>query len=161
MDTISEINKKLKRQYGLDLDGQPRFRVVWTTDQIEKRIGTFEEGKKVIEVPKYSYCPDRYVMEMHTPLNSPELADKMGYEPLYVFQDGDGNYLPPLWIVAEIVAQNIINRKVKPRNEKQDMYEEELALQKEVKQNRQLLDDRGTTDLDWQPHIFVPEKKNE
>ena len=63
-DSIYDINHRLIEKYGRDIaTNEPRFRVVWTSTQLEKRYGEFEvfseggiflrEEKGVREEPKY------------------------------------------------------------------------------------------------------------
>jgi hypothetical protein len=143
--TPLEINRKLSERYGLDLDGQPKYRVVWSTDQVETRVGRFEDfvGDILIrtysgarECKKYSYCPDRWILESRVATNNPELVSKMSYEPLWIFQDKQGNFLPLSWPAIEIIVQTVINRpEYKPRSEAQDDYEEREDFAKHVKKN--------------------------
>lgn len=105
VEPIERINEILSRQYGLHDDGRPRFRVVWSEDQLEKRLTTHtKEGielmyPEVIERKKYQYIQDRYILEQLSivPENDPnnDLTEKLSYEPLWTFQDRFENYLPP------------------------------------------------------------------
>lgn len=142
------INKKLIDNYGLDLSGKPKYRVVWSEDETEIRVGKLEEwyGGVIVrvhegakEVKKYSYISDRFVLEMLVPTNNNELITKMNYEPLYVFQDGEGNFLPLNWDVIEIILNSLANRQpTKHLTEEQFQYleDEETAKQKKAMKDR-------------------------
>ena len=122
MDT-KKINKKLA-SLGHHLDGRPLYRLVWSNDQIELRHGMYQnvvefvdnEGRKkdlylgeqeqTKRTLKYPNNPDRWVLEKlyHFPPN-PELPEsgQGDYEPLWVFQDKEGNYLSPEWFAIDYI----------------------------------------------------------
>lgn len=105
VEPTERINEVLSRRYGLHDDGRPKFKVVWSEDQLEKRFTTrTKEGidllyPEVIERKKYQHISERYVLEQLSvvPEDDPnnDLVDKLSYEPLWTFQDRFGNYLPP------------------------------------------------------------------
>lgn len=111
---VDWINEKLLLYYGRELDGRQRYRVVWSSEQFEKRIGDFNEFYGSIflrtftgikEVPKYPYDQDRWVIEklFYFP-NTEIIAERPGsYEPVYVLKDGFGNFLPLNWKVVDTV----------------------------------------------------------
>ena len=104
-EPISWINEQLLATFGREefAGGNPKFRVVFSNDQYEKRLmHCTNEGFALIhpevrEVPKYSlYIRDRYILERIVPVvNETDLVDKVSYEPAWTFQDDKGNYLPP------------------------------------------------------------------
>lgn len=109
-EPIESINKQLIDLFGVDTaTGQPIFRVVWSNDQIEKRmVDTTAQGlvlpfPVLREVPKYrQWIQDRFILErlvIVPETNVQELAGlKLSYEPLWVFQGKDEKYVPPtLW----------------------------------------------------------------
>jgi len=119
---VDLINRRL-RKMGLNLSSQPLFRVVWSNHQTEKRRGTFNEfyGDLFVrttfgihERSKYPWIKDRWVLERWFP---PELvyhedlpdSNVGSYEPIYVFQDADGNALPPVWRVVQLIIHAIMN----------------------------------------------------
>lgn len=122
MEDLKVINRRLMELHGKYLDGQPLFRVVWSEDQFEKRKTKFSpEGfelpnEVVIEVRKYGqYIHNKYLMErlIEVPeILHNEVLNKLSYEPVWVFEDKDGNSLPPVWGVIEIVI-NAINNKAR------------------------------------------------
>lgn len=149
--TPTEINQKLADNYGLDLDGTPKFRIAWTTDLTEKRkkrvLASGEEVIEVHEVPKYAYAPDRWVLEIYTPTANDELTTKTGYEPIWVFQDKNGAYLPVVWAAVEIIIQALLNRYIPPpRSHALDVYEEEQEFQASKKRDLEYLNAVSVSD---------------
>lgn len=116
MEEISAINKRLLDHYGRWEDGRANWRVVWSDDQIEKRWVTHtSEGfiltsPMVAEVPKYNYIHHRYILEKLTPVSNfieSDLVDKTSYEPLWTFEDSQGNPLPPIWEAIYLLVQQV------------------------------------------------------
>lgn len=126
---IDFLNRKLEER-GRSLDGRPIWRLVWSTDLREKRLGEFHDfygdiylrtTKCVKEVPKYWYAKDRWVLERLTflPPNAAIHKELIGqvelditkptmngsYEPIYVFQDKDQNPLEVTEWAIEAVLQ--------------------------------------------------------
>lgn len=146
----TEANARLIERYGIYEDGKPRFRVVWSTDEKEKRVGEHEEYYNeifvrkffgVAEYPKYSFCPDRWVLEMRVPTHNPELTEQNSYEPLWVLQDKNGNYLPLNWDAIEIIIQ-ALNRRPKRTmmNWKDEAEAEDADLAAAKKRDKELLE---------------------
>lgn len=171
-----EINIKLIDTYGLDISGQPRYRVVWSNDETEVRVGTFNEfygdifvrttsGAK--QVPKYNYLDNRWILEVLIPTNNPELLTKMSYEPLYVFENRKREYLPLNWDAITAVINTIQNRERKPaKTEKQEWDDETADFEREKKRNLDYLNAIGRTNLqqkfqDGTAVVNPLEKKNE
>lgn len=154
--TKEEINQKLIDTYGLTLDGLPKFRVVWSAEETETRIGDIEEWYGGIFVrkyrgpaicPKYAYLPGRWVLEVLVPTNNEELTTKQSYEPLYVFQNKNGEYLPLNWEVCRIIINVVLNReKPKPIN---DIEAEDEAMRKEAAFFKEYLDAALPNDFQW------------
>ncbi len=116
---IDYFNQKLADR-GRSLDGRQIWRIAWAPDQREKRIGKFSdfygsiflrERTECRDVPKYWYLGPRWVLERLTYLPSsssihrelvsqgtivdPHSPVRNGtYEPIYVFQDAQGEALP-------------------------------------------------------------------
>lgn len=104
---------------GIDFDGRAMFRIVWADEQLEKRHGRFdifsgpiylrtEVGVK--EVPKYPYYKGCWVLEKLDPYRHPDIVYERskGYEPFFVFKDGNGNPLPVNRRVVEFICRAII-----------------------------------------------------
>lgn len=118
-ETIETINRQLIEHFGVDtITGDPIWRVVWSEDQFEKRLSNHSAfgiellTPIVIEAPKYrQWIREKYVLErlvLVPDINHSELLDKkVSYEPIWVFQDGRENYLPPKFEVAKIVVDTI------------------------------------------------------
>lgn len=131
------VNKHLK-SWGLNPYGDPVVRVVWSDNQRELRRGTYNEFygdifirtvTGVKEVPKYSWISERWVLERWY---SPEKAfdadlvesNSGSYEPVYVFQDKAGNFLPLNLRVVELICSAMFNQpptKQQVRQEIEDM----------------------------------------
>lgn len=120
LEPLHVLNRRLKDHFGSDTStGQPLWRVSWSEDQFEDRLGTYDDYDssgtiwlrtitEVRRVPKYrQWLKDLYVLEhlVAVPFtNMMDLPDaKVSYEPLFPFWDKDGNYLPPKWEVCEFV----------------------------------------------------------
>lgn len=118
-----DINRRLTN-FGENSFSQPKWRLVWSDDQLEKRFGEFNEfyGKiflrnftGVMEVPKYPHIIHKWILERWMP---PELAyhsdlpesNRGSYEPIYVFADKNNEPLPLNWRVCEIVVDSVENR---------------------------------------------------
>ena len=159
MFTKNEVNKKLLDAYGLFEDGQPKYRVVWSTDEKENRVGKHEvwygeiyvrEEHGVKEYPKYSYCPDRWILEVRAYTFNPELTSKISYEPLFVMQDKNGNHLLLSLDACFVAINSILNRqKPQPWNWQREIYEEDKAFQKDKKEIINKLKERSRDNMDW------------
>lgn len=107
-ESIDSINAQLIDLFGIDtVTGQPIYRVSWSEDQLEKRLTKFtKEGFELLhaevrELPKYrQWIKEKWVLERLTiipEINANDLpTQKTSYEPLWVFEDGNGNPLPPV-----------------------------------------------------------------
>lgn len=102
-DSIT-INQWLKDTYGIAYDGRPIYRVSWSTNLNEKRFGEFstfygsifvKKEVAVKEVIKYPYDQARWVLEKLDYIDdNKELIEKSSYEPIWIFKDKDGKFLP-------------------------------------------------------------------
>lgn len=136
---VKDINVRLKR-FGKNLMGDSLFRLVWSDEQHEKRIGTYNEfygsiflrtTSGCLEVPKYPYLKKRWVLERWFPPNlvyDLSIPDSVrgSYEPVYVFESGGGGYLEPNWKVVEIVISQIESKAkgfVERKSELEDLDE--------------------------------------
>ena len=97
------INSWLSQHYGVTLDGKSVYRVIWSTNLTEKRLGTYEifAGNIFIrteygvkEVLKYPFDQHRWILEKLVNVDNDELLTKTSYEPLYILKDKDGKFLP-------------------------------------------------------------------
>jgi hypothetical protein len=111
METIETLNQRLIDHYGVASDtGQPLFRIVWADDQLEKRrVQSTDSGiellfPQVLEVKKYSYLKNVFVLERLVAVTEPELLTNLSYEPLWVYRDSNNNPLPPIWDATKVVV---------------------------------------------------------
>ena len=121
------INELLKNHFGTDtVTGLAMWRISWSEDQFENRLGTYEDYTpggiyirtvtEVRKVPKYSqWVPRKYTLEnlVGIPLqNRHELPDsKMSYELMFVFEKGNGEYLPPNFEAAKFIIDSVYAAK--------------------------------------------------
>ena len=142
MEQAVFINKQLEKTYGKAEDGRVIFRVVWSDSQRERRLedvyhGLFLPYPIIQDLPKYSYISERWVLEKlvyHPCKEIPESANGH-YEPVYVFQDKDGNYLTPHFWACQ-AAIDSLNRppqtkgqaEAKQAEHDQKTYDKTLAI---------------------------------
>jgi hypothetical protein len=118
MESIETLNKRLVDHFGLDSDtGRPMFRIVWANDQLEKRlVATLDSGIQLLhpvvrEVKKYPYLKDLYVLErlvVVPEVNQEELpTQKLSYEPVWGYHDGNGNPMPPIWEPTKFIVDTL------------------------------------------------------
>lgn len=118
-EPIESINRQLIDLFGIDtVSGQAMWRVVWSEDQFEKRLtDCTDEGLQLLRpevrlLPKYrQWIREKFVLERLTVIpevNSDELpTQKVSYEPIYVFEDRYGNYLPPRIDASKFVIDSL------------------------------------------------------
>jgi len=156
---IDRINKRLKENYGSNLDGNPIFRVIWSDDQKEKRFGKFAEwyGKIFLrefsglrEVPKYRHIQHKWLLERWMPpvlAYTPEIPDTSqgSYEPIYVFQDVNGRPLPVLERFILEIIQCLFNPPLPGDKASKLKTEEDEARRKEEEQTLEEITEQGRT----------------
>lgn len=167
MDAES-INDRLELYYGRELDGRPRYRVVWSTTQLEKRVGEFNEfygsiylrtftGMK--EVPKYPFDKDRWVVEKLFYIKNPEIiAEKPGsYEPFYVMKDALGNFLPLNWKAVDLAVSFAEARPVGiTLTDKDWNAQEQEEIDTDTRYFEDVLNDQGRSPLfAFENSVFV------
>ena len=113
MESITDINARLKSRFGCDPLGRPNYRLVWSTGETEKRLGTFTDYfgmiylrtvTEVREVPKYPNNPDRFALEFLLRQPPPsEVKNYNFYEPIFVFEQQNGTPLEPVWRAIEFI----------------------------------------------------------
>lgn len=126
MEPIAVINQRLLDYYGRSSENQAIWRVVWSDDQYEKKYSNVTKGgiellgKTLQTMPKYSYIHARYVLEKLVPVPEGavvEFDEKTSYEPIWTFEDKNGNPLPPKWEAIELLIKTIMdnmNRATSP-----------------------------------------------
>ena len=126
---IEHLNYQLTREYGKEelAQNQPRFRIVFSDDEIEKRIMTHtNEGFELLypevrEVPKYRhYIQGRYILERLIPVvGETDLVTKVSYEPVHVFQTSERRghtYLPPRFDMCYVFIESLLMAAGRPSN---------------------------------------------
>jgi len=114
---VERFNNYLQRDFGY-FDGiHANYRIVYSDNEKEKRFVTHtREGLEYIrprieEVPKYKqWIHNKFVLEKMTFIPNDQQTDLLGnlsYEPVWVFQDKDGNFLPPNYDVAKLVIASM------------------------------------------------------
>ena len=101
--------------FGKFEDGRANWRIVWSTDELEYRMCSYTaEGFEFLYpekllVKKYPLQQDRYILEHLIPVPDgvDDLTTKTSYEPLWTFEDGNGNPLPPLWDVCKLLIEQV------------------------------------------------------
>lgn len=117
MESIESINRQLRDLFGVDsITGLPIWRVVWSEDQIEKRMSKYTASgiellyPQVVEVPKYrQFLKERHILERLSvvPPGHLELSvEQLSYEPIHVFENKNGA-LPPKVEVAKYIIDTL------------------------------------------------------
>lgn len=143
---VRSINRRLKQKYGLSPTDEPNYRVVFSDNEFEMRKGDFDIYHRDIflrtehttrKVKKYSYIKSKFLIEKWVPAmlnpNTEEIKDYNNYEPMYVFEDKDGNYLRPIWRVADTVC--FCNQNPVGYWERKLQYEKEQEKQEQADYN--------------------------
>jgi hypothetical protein len=137
---VDDINKRLAEKYGKNLLEQPYFKISWSNDLYEIRVGTFNEFYGSIflrtyrgarKVRKYNYIQNRWILERWQEKNlkpTDELPNPDGYEILYLFEDKNRNPLPPIWRVANLICDTIFNSLLTKPQLKQAIEEEQEKI---------------------------------
>lgn len=123
-EPVEVLNKRLIDRYGLFENGQPNWRIVWSEDQFEYRLGFYKkfdtngnyigmsQEEEFQYVPKYrQWIPNKWVLEKLVPvpeLNNQELISKLSYEPIFPYMDNGFKALPPKWEITEFVINSIL-----------------------------------------------------
>jgi hypothetical protein len=145
MESLAVINKRLVDHYGKFEDGRPNWRVVWSDDQIEKRLVSHTpEGFELItpvvrEVPKYWYAQHKYILEKLVPVPQVEgndLTELTSYEPIWTFEDKNGNPLPPIWEAIYLLIQTIHENLAMAGRRAPYKLPEELGNSPEAREDR-------------------------
>src|SRR5215203_3853126 len=122
-EPIESINRQLIDSFGIDtISGKPIWRVIFSEDELEKRHGTYDDYSpggiylrtvtEVRLVPKYrQYIQQKYILErlvMIPEINLADLpAEKLSYEPLFVFETSQGLYLPPRFDACKLIVDSV------------------------------------------------------
>jgi hypothetical protein len=117
MENIETLNQRLIDHYGKYLDGRPMFRIMFSEDVMEKRLVTHTKDgfqlltTQIAEVPKYrQYIHGKYILEglkESQRLEKDGIVNEIAYECMWVFEDGNGNAVPPIWIGIEHILESV------------------------------------------------------
>lgn len=115
---VQRLNRRLKDQYGT-IEDKPNFRLVWSEDEREHRwTNCTPEGftllhPEVRELPKYKqWIHEKHILERLTvvpAVSGNDLVTTLSYEPLHVFERGNGDPLIPTWHVIAFIITNVQN----------------------------------------------------
>jgi hypothetical protein len=147
-EEVRYINNQLRAEFGLFFS-RPKFRIVWTEDQYEKRLAEYEDWnkdiliRKVFEVrlvPKYPYVtPPWYMLERAVEFQDESIKDPNFYEPLYLFRhfNEKGEYkefLPPRFDMAKIACEMSMVKRPKRTYamDKAEFEEKEAKGEKDI-----------------------------
>jgi hypothetical protein len=159
-ESVAEINKLLVDYYGLDISlNIPKFRIVWSSSQREKRYGVFEvydstgtiflrTEQGIEDVEKYPIWSDLWVLERLFPTNGNpylELVTKFSYEPVWVFGAGNSDK-QPIWRAVRLLCENSLRGDPNRVNKSPSdlIREEEEKLEKEKKLMKEMLSEDVT-----------------
>jgi hypothetical protein len=159
MDTPTNINTKLREQYGMHSQlNVAKYRVVHSTKEVERRQGDYnvfteagiflrrEHG--IVTIRKYHYLPPCWVLERAEINERPDLIDaKYTYEPIVTFIKGEEE-LPLEWRVVEYLVTRLefmVNNKPKLKTESEFKDDEEKELKEEQEKTFGILDAEEST----------------
>jgi hypothetical protein len=147
-EPVEVINQRLKDRFGLWEDGQPNFRLIWSTGLTEYRFtkrsiylpeGMFlREESGVLECLKYPDWQDMWILEKLVPnLANTELKTSLSYEPFWVF--GSAKSDPrPVWDKIEILIHlNLFVDKIK--KSPQDIEDDEIERMAKEKERFKIM----------------------
>src|SRR6185503_9453825 len=116
MERFEVINERLLDQFGRFEDGRPNWRVVWSTGLTEMALTEYTREGFILPQPevqerlKYPFDQDRFILEHLIPVprtNIKDLTTKTSYEPLWTFQDNNGNPTAPDWDMIEFLINKV------------------------------------------------------
>jgi len=118
-ESLARFNEKLMNDFGyFGASDKPRFRLVWSEDQIDKRLTHYtKDGFQlnspiVVEVKKYAqWIHEKYLIEMlcEIPSGHEELTiNKLSYENIWTFEDKYGHPLEPRYDFAKFMIENLL-----------------------------------------------------
>ena len=142
MTEIEQLNSRIGSEYR-SIDNRALFRLIWSENAFENRHGTFREFTQsglfireiteVRKVRKYNYIHNRWIFEAWAPGNltaNPETPDAHNgdYIPVYVFENKNGEYLPPNEKVVRFLIA-ALHGKIKKDEAPSREYLEERHIQ--------------------------------
>ena len=145
MTEIEQLNQRIGGEYR-SIEGRALFRLIWSESIFENRYGTFREFTEggifirevteVRRVRKYNYIHNRWIFEAWAPGNltkNPETPDTANgdYVPVYVFEDKNGQYLPPNEKVVRFII-SAMHGKIRKDYIPSQEYIDEREIQRDV-----------------------------
>lgn len=142
---IIYLNQQLLNRYGKFENGEPNYRVVWSEDQFEYRLGLYPKfdahgnylGESQDEtfqyVPKYrQWMSNQWVLEKILPvpeISNKELTGKISYEPLHGFIVNGKGITPSLDAVCFLISliQKQLDSKHGTSNYRDPLFDENDA----------------------------------
>jgi len=146
---LDYINKQLIDFYGIDTDtGRPIWRVSYADDEYEIRYGTWRditpegillrEVTEARQVKKYPWLENRYVLEqlVIVPIADQRTlpSQRLSYEPLWIFEDKQLNYLPPRLDACKFIIDTVNAAKGKGNLAKYKDSTERLLTEQDARQ---------------------------
>lgn len=129
--SFKEIHDWLNKQERM-LDGRPIWRLVWSENLTEKRHGLFQdwygsifirEYRGIREARKYNYISERWILEKFNSCRAGDFSfsgDSAGsYEPVWVFETGNGDYLAPTFKAVQFIIEFARQNRVMTAAERQ------------------------------------------
>lgn len=118
MESIETLNKRLVDRYGKYLDDRPMFRIIFSEDITEKRLVTHTKdgfqllNPEMAEVPKYrQYIHGKHILEglrlTQELLPNNTISEKIDYECVWVFEDGNDRPVYPVWLGIELILESV------------------------------------------------------
>lgn len=171
---VDVINRKLFEEYRV-LDGRPIYRLVWSDDQLELRVGTFtdwygsilirEEHKALREIKKYWYLEQQcWVLEklvfmpkweaMKDLLEELVQARNGTYEPVYTFIGADNSPLPVSFPVVEYIIQCLHNPQKLTEKDYKAIYDAEERAETQYFEEKLGEEERSPLFV-WEESAFV------
>jgi len=148
-EDINVINRRLIEFYGKDVSTSlPRFRIVWSSSQYEKRINSmgfdiYSESGIFLrtefgthEVEKYQNNPDMWVLEqLVLAVGQEMLTENYSYEPRWFF-GASGSSPNPVWRAVKLLVDTIIfcreKREIINSSSADELERQRLAKEKEL-----------------------------
>jgi len=117
MERLELLNQRLIDHFSSDETGRANFRIVWSDDQVEKRlVDSLDSGVRLLtpevrEMKKYPYLLHCYVLErlVVVPVDQQgELpVSRLSYEPIWAYRDHNNNPLPPIWNATKLIIDTL------------------------------------------------------
>ena len=172
---IDDFNKKLKDVYSSEVfSGRPIFRLVFSNDYREKRLGEFVDTdsnnnfvRRVTEVRdmlKYPYLKDTWILEKLVWMGglNPELPEAKGYsyECIWAFVNKHGEPLYPHYHIVEMIINSLLNGKVERKTDAHWDAEEREKMEREEAEYFEILKEEGRSDLfAFEDFVFLDSTK--